>query len=112
MPADPAAWRRWLTEEVAPFWVRRVVAPQGYLEYLTPEGEPAPQVAQNPLVTARLVYCFSQLHLLTDTAPGALEAARHGFRFLTERCWDHAEGGFFHGVERGGRAARPRQACL
>ena len=71
--------------------------PQGYLEYLTPEGEPAPLAAQNPLVTARLVYCFSQLHLL-GAAPGALEAARHGFRFLTERCWDHAEGGFFHGV--------------
>ena len=97
MPADPAAWRRWLTEEVAPFWVRRVVAPQGYLEYLTPQGEPAPRAAQDPLVTARLVYCFSQLHLL-GAAPGALEAARHGFRFLTEHCWDHAEGGFFHGV--------------
>jgi mannose/cellobiose epimerase-like protein (N-acyl-D-glucosamine 2-epimerase family) len=97
MPADPAAWRRWLTEEVALFWVRRVVAPRGYLEYLTPQGEPAPRAAQDPLVTARLVYCFSQLHLL-GAAPGALEAARHGFRFLTERCWDHAEGGFFHGV--------------
>ena len=69
----------------------------GYLEYLTPQGEPAPRAAQDPLVTARLVYCFSQLHLL-GAAPGALEAARHGFRFLTERCWDHAEGGFFHGV--------------
>ena len=67
MPADPAAWQRWLTEEVAPFWVRRVVAPQGYIEYLTPEGEPAPRAGQNPLVTARLIYCFSQLHLL---APG------------------------------------------
>ncbi len=97
MPADPAAWQRWLTEEVAPFWIRRVVAPQGYIEYLTPEGEPAPKVAQNPLVTARLLYCFSQLHLL-GSGPGTLEAARHGFRFLTERCWDHAEGGFFHGV--------------
>ena len=97
MPADPAAWRRWLTEEVAPFWVRRVAAPQGYVEYLTPEGEPAALAAQNPLVTARLIYCFSQLHLL-GAAPGAIEAAWHGFRFLTERCWDEAEGGFFHGV--------------
>ena len=96
MPADPAAWRRWLSEEMAPFWVQRVVAPQGYLEYLTPEGEPAPLAAQNPLVTARLIYSFSQLHLLG--APGTLEAAWHGFRFLTERCWDQAEGGFFHGV--------------
>jgi mannose/cellobiose epimerase-like protein (N-acyl-D-glucosamine 2-epimerase family) len=97
MPADVAAWRRWLAEEVAPFWVRRVVAPEGYLEYLTPQGEPAPLAAQDPLVTARLIYCFSQLHLL-GAAPSALEAARHGFRFLTERCWDQAEGGFFHGV--------------
>jgi mannose/cellobiose epimerase-like protein (N-acyl-D-glucosamine 2-epimerase family) len=97
MPAHPAAWRRWLAEEVAPFWIRRVAAPQGYIEYLTPQGAPAPLAAQNPLVTARLVYCFSQLHLL-GAAPGALEAARHGFRFLTERSWDDAEGGFFHGV--------------
>jgi len=101
MPADPAAWRCWLTDEVAPFWIRRVAAPQGYLEYLTPEGEPAPLAALNPLVTARLVYCFSQLHLLS-AAPGALEAARHGLRFLTERCWDDAEGGFFHGVSAAG----------
>lgn len=97
MPADPAAWQRWLTDEVAPFWVRRVAAPHGYVEYLTPQGEPAALAAQNPLVTARLIYCFSQLHLL-GAAPGAIEAAWHGFQFLTERCWDQAEGGFFHGV--------------
>jgi mannose/cellobiose epimerase-like protein (N-acyl-D-glucosamine 2-epimerase family) len=101
MPADPAAWRRWLADEVVPFWIRRVAAPHGYVEYLTPEGEPAPLAAQSPLVTARIVYCFSQAHLL-GAAPGALEAARHGFRFLTERCWDAAEGGFFHGVSAAG----------
>jgi len=103
MPADAATWRRWLSEDVATYWVQQVVAPQGYLEYLTPQGAPAPVAAQNPLVTARLIYCFSQLHLL-GAAPGALEAAWHGFRFLTERCWDAAEGGFFHGVSADGEA--------
>jgi len=110
MPAGSDAWRHWLTEEVAPYWVQRVVAPHGYIEYLTPDGEPAPLAAQNPLVTARLIYCFSQLHLL-GAAPGALEAAWHGFRFLTERCWDGAEGGFFHSVSADGEPLnRAKQA--
>lgn len=98
MPADAAGWERWLAAEVMPFWVGKLVAPQGYLEYLSPEGEPASApIPHSPLVTGRLVYCFSQAHLLG--VAGALEAARHGFRFLTERCWDGAEGGFFHGLD-------------
>src|SRR5215475_12052370 len=86
MPADAAGWQRWLATEVMPFWVGKLVAPHGYVEYLTPAGEPAgAPLPRSPLVTGRLIYCFSQAHLLGST--GALDAARHGFRFLTEHCW-------------------------
>lgn len=103
VPAGIAGWQRWLATEVMPFWARKLVAPKGYVEYLTPEGEPAPApLPRSPLVTGRLVYCFSQAHLWG--AEGALDAARHGFRFLTEHCWDKVEGGFFHGLDAEGAA--------
>src|SRR5262249_7434943 len=91
----------WLAMEVMPFWVGKLVAPRGYVEYLLPEGEPAEApIPRSPLVTGRLVYCFSQAHLLG--AAGALEAARHGFHFLTEYGWGKVEGGFFKGLDAGG----------
>jgi mannose/cellobiose epimerase-like protein (N-acyl-D-glucosamine 2-epimerase family) len=102
VPRDLPAWRHWLGAEVMPFWAAKVAAePIGYVEYLTPQGEPDAGSTRTPLVAARLVYSFSHAHVL-GLGTDSLRAAEHGFRFLTDCCWDHAEGGFFHAVNESG----------
>ena len=96
VPETAAAWRRWLAEEVVPWWAATTTSEgEGYVEYLTPDGAAERRRAKTPLVTARLVYAFSHAAVL-GLGDAALPAAEHGFRFLTTRCWDQAEGGFFH----------------
>ncbi len=96
VPETTAAWRHWLAEEVVPWWAATTTSEgEGYVEYLTPDGTADRGRAKTPLVTARLVYAFSHAAVL-GLGDAALPAAEHGFRFLTTRCWDQAEGGFFH----------------
>ncbi len=98
LPKTTAAWRRWLSLEVVPWWVANVAAePAGYVEYLTPDGMPDRRPVKTPLVTARLVYGFAHAAML-GLGGGALAAAERGFAFLVERSWDAGEGGFFHQI--------------
>lgn len=104
LPCSLPAWQRWLDTEVLPYWTAKVAAePAGYVECLPQEGESDGRIGKTTLVTARLVYSFSHAHVL---CPGsdALRAAEHGFRFLVERCWDNAEGGFFREMTAAGEA--------
>jgi mannose/cellobiose epimerase-like protein (N-acyl-D-glucosamine 2-epimerase family) len=104
VPRSVAAWRRWLGTDVLPYWTEKLVSePAGYIEFLTDAAVPDGRREKTTLVTARLVYSFSHAHVL-GLGAGALAAAEHGFRFLTERCWDHAEGGFHHQVIADGEA--------
>jgi mannose/cellobiose epimerase-like protein (N-acyl-D-glucosamine 2-epimerase family) len=81
---------------VIPFWIGKIASgTRGYVENLTAEGEATAIARHSPLVTSRLVYCFSHAHLLGCGAP-ALAAAEQGFSFLTECGWDRAAGGFLH----------------
>jgi len=96
VPETPEKWRRWLAEKVMPWWAATATSEgEGYVEYLTPDGAAERGRAKTPLVTARLVYAFSHAAAL-GLGDAVLAAAEHGFRFLTTRCWDQAEGGFFH----------------
>jgi mannose/cellobiose epimerase-like protein (N-acyl-D-glucosamine 2-epimerase family) len=104
LPRTVAGWRSWLGEEALPWWAARLVAPSGgYVETLTSAGAPEVSSERTTLTTARLVYAFSHAHVL-GLGGAALAAARHGFRFLTEQCWDAAEGGFFRRVTEDGEA--------
>jgi mannose/cellobiose epimerase-like protein (N-acyl-D-glucosamine 2-epimerase family) len=98
IPKAVEEWRSWLRDAVLPYWEASVAAePVGYVEYLTPNGQPDKRSEKTPLVTGRLIYAFSHAHIL-GLSQKARAAAEHGFRFLTERCWDAHEGGFFHAV--------------
>ncbi len=105
VPSDLTAW---LTGDLLPKWADRAVRPDqpGYLEYLTADGLPDAAPKRTTLVTARLVYVFAQAHCLDPNGPG-LAAARHGYRFLTERCAD-IDGRFRHAVMPDGTAIDAR----
>jgi len=99
VPADGEALRAWLAQEVVPWWLTTVARePAGFVEFLTADGLPDRRPAKTPLVTARLIYCFSHAHVL-GLGDGALDAAERGFDFLTRCCWDASDGGFFHQVD-------------
>lgn len=56
---------------------------------------------------ARMVWFFSRLVAGGHGSPAHLEAAAHGFRFLRDRMWDDAHGGFHWCVDaRSGRSVR------
>jgi mannose/cellobiose epimerase-like protein (N-acyl-D-glucosamine 2-epimerase family) len=98
----PEDLRLWLTGQLIPGWVERTYRPDrpGFVETLTPEGEPDLRDMKTTLVTARLVYAFSHGHCLDPAGP-SLVAARHGFAFLLEQCRD-SEGRFCHAVKADG----------
>ena len=96
VPPTTEAWRQWLSEDVIPWWAATATAEgEGYVEQLTAEGRAERGGGKTPLVTARLVYSFAHAAVLR-LGESAQAAAEHGFRFLTERCWDAQEGGFYH----------------
>ena len=76
---------RWLLDAALPFWLERGVDRRlgGFVEQLTLQGENGAAPFKRIRAQARQVYCFSHAALL-GLAPGAAEAADHGWRFLTQ----------------------------
>jgi mannose/cellobiose epimerase-like protein (N-acyl-D-glucosamine 2-epimerase family) len=104
----PQDLRRWLLGSLIPNWAERAVVPgqPGYLEYLTPSGEPDWHQTRTTLVTARLVYVFSFAHFL-QPSDSTLAAARHGLDFLLHRCRG-GDGLFRHAVDPSGQPIEVR----
>ena len=96
-----------LLENIVPFWYPGVIDEEhgGYRLNHDAEGQwlgPADKV----LVTqARTVWFFSRLYNSRYGKPEHLEAARHGFRFLKDKMWDHEHGGFYWSVNSDGSEA-------
>lgn len=98
---------RLLLENVIPFWYPAVIDERDGGYRLNHDGAgrwrgPAPR----RLVTqARTVWFFARLARSPYAAAGHREAAAHGYRFLRERMWDPAHGGFYWEVDAPGTAA-------
>jgi N-acylglucosamine 2-epimerase/mannose-6-phosphate isomerase len=94
--------RDWVFETALPFWnsegVDRVNG--GYVEHFDADGRPADVDFKRVRVIARQIYVFSHAALL-GYEPG-LEAARHGYRFLTEHAWLGEDGGWARRLSRTG----------
>lgn len=112
IPGSAEELLRWLTGEVSPCWVRLVAdaSRPGYAEYLGSDGSPEARQHQASLVTARLIYAFSHLYLL-GASEGALEAANHGFDFLSRFCRDASDGGCWSAVSAVGEPVEAWKDC-
>jgi mannose/cellobiose epimerase-like protein (N-acyl-D-glucosamine 2-epimerase family) len=114
MSVDAKQIRDWLAHEALPLWSSAGLDLQagGFVEKLSLDGRPLLEADKRMRVQARQVYVYSHAHLLDWTppadGPSALEAAYHGFDFLTRQYW-HEDGGFVFSVSRNGTHADTRR---
>jgi mannose/cellobiose epimerase-like protein (N-acyl-D-glucosamine 2-epimerase family) len=91
------ALRRHLHEELLPFWYERGADRErgGFFNRLLAGSlAPAPDPMKRLLVQARMTWAFAHAARLGGP-PLCLEAARHGYAFLTERYRDREHGGWY-----------------
>ena len=104
----------WLFEQALPLWADTGLDREagGFVESLTFDHQPNLDLAKRTRVQARQVYVYSHAHLLGWTPPAggmsALEAAAHGYDFLTRHYWNDATGGFVFSVTRDGKLVDAR----
>jgi len=97
---------RLLLDNILPFWYPGVIDHEhgGYRLNHDPDGAWLGDADKALVTQARTVWFFSRLFRSPYGRPEHLAAARHGFRFLRDRMWDHEHGGFFWSVTDDGSA--------
>lgn len=116
-PAGPAGYvpilEKTLTTNILDFWYPRSIDQQngGYLMDWGPRGEAKPGGPKALVTQARTVWLFARAARAGyGDRRKLLEAADHGYRFLTTRMWDAAHGGFAWEVDATGmRRTKPRK---
>ncbi len=103
-----------LLENILPFWYPGVLDEEqgGYRLNHDAEGHWLGPADKALVTQARTVWFFSRLHGSKYGKPEHLEAARHGFRFLKTKMWDHEHGGFYWAVSSDGSEAVEPQKHL
>ena len=107
MTIDATQIQDWLSNEALPLWSHAGLDQDagGFVEKLTLDGRPILDVDKRLRVQARHIYVYSHAHLLgwqpPAGGPGALNAAVHGFEFLSQQFWREDEG-FVFSVKRNG----------
>ncbi len=94
-----------LYQNIAPFWHPRALdlAHGGYRVDFSGTGEPKPGGTKMIVSQARMVWYFAHMARTGLGGSEYLEAAEHGFRFLHDRMWDAAHGGFFWELDSTGK---------
>lgn len=90
-----------LTKNIAQFWLANSIDDRdgGYRINLDRIGKPA-KVNRKGLVTqARMLWLFSRLSRSHYAHAGYIQAAHHGFEFLSHKLWDQKHQGFFWEVD-------------
>ncbi|WP_297749007.1 AGE family epimerase/isomerase [uncultured Tessaracoccus sp.] len=82
------------------FYQPNVVDPAGGYFWLGDDASPKPEQGKGLWIAARMVHCFSLLHLLGRD--GALDVARHGVEYLLGQGRDAEFGGWFSQVNSDG----------
>ncbi len=101
-----------LTENIAPFWYDKSLDRQngGYIISFGPNGALKEPVTKMIVTQARTVWLFSRLARAGYEPTKHLEAAEVGYRFLKDKMWDHANGGFYWEVDvTGDQKTRPNK---
>lgn len=103
-----------LLENILPFWYPGVIDEEhgGYRLNHDAEGQWLGPSDKALVTQARAVWFFSRLFNSKYGKPEQLEAARHGFRFLKSKMWDHEHGGFYWSVSNDGSEAVESQKHL
>ena len=97
---------RILTENIVPFWYPEVIDQQdgGYRLNHDLAGRWSGPANKRLVTQARTLWFFSRLANSDYARREYLEAARHGYAFLSDRMWDQEFGGFYWEVDPAGRA--------
>jgi cellobiose epimerase len=90
-----------LTENIVPFWVEKSLDREhgGYVISFDAQGRIKEPATKMIVSQARTVWLFSRLARAGYEREKHLEAAKIGYRFLWEKMWDKANGGFYWEVD-------------
>ena len=90
-----------LTENIEPFWYEKSLdrTNGGYIISFDSQGKLKEPVVKMIVTQARQVWLFSRLARAGYEPQKHLEAARLGYRFLRDKMWDSANGGFYWEVD-------------
>ncbi len=92
--------RSWLLDQsrsLLDFFSRNAVNANGGFHTLADDGQALTDAPQELFYTCRMVHCFAAAQALGH--PGAMDLVDHGVKFLLDRHFDAANGGFFWGVD-------------
>jgi cellobiose epimerase len=98
-----------LKQNIIPFWLNKSIdkANGGYILSHDVKGVEQANANKGIVTQSRMVWLFSRLAREGYQPAETLAAAEHGFRFLRDRMWDKANGGFVWEVDATG--AKPVQ---
>jgi mannobiose 2-epimerase len=94
-----------LTANIQDFWLKNGLDQQngGYLISFDNQGKLVEPYTKMIVTQARQVWLHSRLARAGYKREQNLQAAAHGFRFLTEKMWDAQHGGFYWEVDATGK---------
>ncbi|MCF7972308.1 MAG: AGE family epimerase/isomerase [Phycisphaerae bacterium] len=97
-----------LHENIAAFWLSKSIDRDhgGYTINFGPQGEDRPSGTKMIVTQARTLWLFSRLIRAGYGTDEMVQAARHGYAFLTDKMWDHEHGGFYWEVDVTGQTKR------
>jgi len=101
-----------LTENIAPFWYDKSLDHEhgGYIIDFDAQGRRKSRCTKMIVTQARTLWLFSRMARAGYRRDDYLKAAEVGYRFLTEKMWDPAHGGFYWEVDvTGDRQLKPNK---
>ena len=102
-PADTYVPRleKILTENIAPFWYEKSLDREhgGYIINFGRDGQPRGAGTKMIVTQARTVWLFARMARAGYRRQEYLDAAEVGYRFLKDKMWDSANGGFYWEVD-------------
>jgi len=101
-----------LTKNIAPFWYEKSLDRDngGYIVSFDAQGQLKEPVTKMIVTQARTVWLFSRLARAGYRRKEYLDAAEIGYKFLRDKMWDQAHGGFYWEVDvTGDKKLKPRK---
>ncbi|MCC7155942.1 MAG: AGE family epimerase/isomerase [Bryobacterales bacterium] len=114
LSAQPAAsdLEKTLKENILAFWYPRSIDTEngGYKVNFGPNGEDRGPGAKGIVTQARMLWFFARMARAGyGDRKQMLDAADHGYKFLTAKMWDPQNGGFYWEVDAKGAKTKPNK---